>query len=148
MACKREDRILEFGTCNRELGEGREALRKLERGIQLGSARERMLEQTENLVHGAKLRLRIARWAPQPDQKSDVTRDTVADFAKPAEVHKQPLFEKSGQGIVKICEFCKAPEIRGDLRTFGTKAKKIRENTKPLFDLGFQGGIVSVATQL
>jgi hypothetical protein len=67
-----------------------------------------------------------------------MSQNAVADLAEPRKVNEQPLLEKGWQWIVQIGKTGKSPEVVGDLRTFGSQPKEIRENSKSTFDFSFQ----------
>ena len=64
--------------------------------------------------------------------------DTVSDFAEKRQVNKQSLFQERRQGVVKVCELGKSPQVFCDLRIVGGESKEVRENSKSCGNSGLQ----------
>src|SRR5580704_3622678 len=135
VAGNREKRIFQFRIRSRHFSKGSWTIQAArEPQLQFFFAGKRAPQQVDNIHNALGLNYGVSRRSPESDKEAHMSGYAVANSTETRQVNKQPLLENRWHGIVEISGLGKSPQLFGDLRRFGSEAKKVWKDSEAAFN--------------
>ena len=135
VAGNREKRIFQFRIRIRHFSKRSWAIHATrESQLQFLVAGKRTPQEVDNIHNALGLNRCVSCRSPKSDQEAHMSGYAVANSTEARQVNKQPLLENRRHGVVEISGLSESPQLFGNLRRFGSEAKKVREDSEAAFN--------------
>ena len=135
VAGNREKRIFQFRIRSRHFSKRSWAIQAArESQLQFFFAGKRAPHQADDIHNALRLNRGVPCRAAKSDEEAHMSGYAVANSTETRQVNKQPLLENRWHGIVEISGLGKSPQLFGDLRRFGSEAKKVWKDSEAAFN--------------